>query len=326
MEVLKKIYYDVEQGYISKEKLYKKAKKEDSTITRKKVEEFLSKQKINQVFGRQKKYYNSFIVHEPLIQWQMDVGFFKDKPFFFLIDVFSKKGFARLMKNESAEEVVRLLKEAIKENGKPKTIYSDDGSNFTSSITKNFLENEDIRQILAGGRHAAFVEVFIKTIKGIMEKAYKNITTNLSALVKAVVKNYNNTEHSTIGMEPNEVKPENYEEVHNRIIEKAKVIPSHKQLRPGDNVRVKIEKETFDKGYLIKFSKKIYEIELKKGQRYKLKDKEGLFFNSQLKRVETPDEIEEETEEDKPKKKKRIISRRDKKKLLEQANRYMEMG
>ena len=63
-------------------------------------------------------------------------------------------------------------------------------------------------------------------------------------------------------------------------------------MKAGDFVRIKIEKESFDKGYTMRYSKDIYEIEAKKGQRYQLKDKEGLFYTNQLKRVEAPDDAE----------------------------------
>jgi transposase InsO family protein len=296
MELLKKLYYDPQTGYISTEKLYKKAKERSGEITRKMVKEFISKQKLHQLFGAKRNYYNSFVVREPFIQWQMDVGFFKDKPFLFLVDIFSKIGFARLLKNETAEEVVRVLQEAFSELGKPQTIYSDNGTNFESKITKAFLDKENVKIIFADGRHAAFVEVFIKTIKTIMQKAYKNVTTDLKKLVKAVVANYNDTEHSTIKMKPNDVKPENFEEVYDNILEKAKTIPKSQQLKPGDFVRLKIEKESFDKGYTMRYSKEIYEIESKKGQRYKLKDYDGYFYTNQLKHVQAPDEQEEEVE------------------------------
>jgi uncharacterized protein (DUF4415 family) len=71
-----------------------------------------------------------------------------------------------------------------------------------------------------------------------------------------------------------EVSPENYETVYFNILKKAKSIPKSQQLKPGQFVRIKIEKDLLEKGYSIRFSEDIYEIESKKGQRYQLKGKE----------------------------------------------------
>ena len=43
-ELLRKIYYDVEEGFGSIDKVYKEAKKKDPTITKKIVKEFLDRQ------------------------------------------------------------------------------------------------------------------------------------------------------------------------------------------------------------------------------------------------------------------------------------------
>ena len=46
--MLRKIYYDVEEGFGSIDKVYKEAKKKDPTITKKIVKEFLDRQALRQ--------------------------------------------------------------------------------------------------------------------------------------------------------------------------------------------------------------------------------------------------------------------------------------
>ena len=48
-EILKNIYYDVKTGFISKDKLYKKAREVDNNITLKIVQNFLDNQATYQI-------------------------------------------------------------------------------------------------------------------------------------------------------------------------------------------------------------------------------------------------------------------------------------
>jgi hypothetical protein len=54
-EILKNIYYDVQTGFISKDKLYKKAKEVDNNITLKIVQNVLDNQPTYQITKQTKK-------------------------------------------------------------------------------------------------------------------------------------------------------------------------------------------------------------------------------------------------------------------------------
>jgi hypothetical protein len=301
MDILKEIYYDPKSGFISRDRLYEKVK--DKGITRKQVSEFLDKQKVNQLYGDKKNYYNSFVVPDKNIQWQMDIGFFKNYRILFIVDVFSKWAYFETVKNETGEEVVRVLENAFK-GKKPMTIFADNGKNFESKVVREYLAKNDVAIIYSQGRHASFVERLIRTIKGILQKSYK-VGVSINTLLKNINENYNNTIHRTIKMTPNEGEKEaNRNKVFDAIESVAKKIPVKQELKEGDKVRIKIEKDTFDKGYTMKYSKEVYAIESKVGARYKIEGK--LYYNNQLKRVNDIDDSNELGESKEVKKRKRL--------------------
>lgn len=64
--------------------------------------------------------------------------------------------------------VVNTLKEAIKNNGKPEIINSDQGTQFTSDEYTSFLKEQGIQISMDGKGRAtdsAFIERFVRTIK-----------------------------------------------------------------------------------------------------------------------------------------------------------------
>src|SRR5690349_4974068 len=69
MQTIKKLYFDPKTGFISKDKLYKKAKQVDNTITHALVNEFYKSNATHQIFKRQ-PVKNYFPIH-----YQADIPF-----------------------------------------------------------------------------------------------------------------------------------------------------------------------------------------------------------------------------------------------------------
>ena len=55
MELLNKIYFDSSTGYLGKNKLYRRAKEQDKSITLKLVQEFLDQQAVSQIIKETEK-------------------------------------------------------------------------------------------------------------------------------------------------------------------------------------------------------------------------------------------------------------------------------
>ena len=92
--------------------------------------------------------------------------------------------------------------------GIPKTIYSDQGSEFKNASFQKVLDKHNIKIIFALG-HASFVESFNKTMKNRMMKYMKlKNTDNWAKIMNSVLDAYNNNLHSITKIAPNKVYKE----------------------------------------------------------------------------------------------------------------------
>ena len=87
-----------------------------------------------------------------------------------IIDAYSRYIVGWSISNSSeAEWVVQTLKEAIKENGKPEIINSDQGTQFTSDAYIGFIKSQETIKISMDGKGRAtdnaYIERFFRTIK-----------------------------------------------------------------------------------------------------------------------------------------------------------------
>ena len=71
-ELLRKIYYDVEEGFGSIDKVYREAKKKEPTITKKIVKEFLDRQALRQ--KKKDPKWNSWVANGALETIQVDIA------------------------------------------------------------------------------------------------------------------------------------------------------------------------------------------------------------------------------------------------------------
>ena len=93
-------------------------------------------------------------------------------------------------------------------NRKPNKIWVDHGKEFYNNKFKSFLKNNDIEMYSTFNEGISVVaERFIKTLKS---KIYKHMTTigkNVYFnVLDDIVKDYNNTIHSSIKIKPEDVK------------------------------------------------------------------------------------------------------------------------
>ena len=144
--------------------------------------------------------------------------------------------------------------------GIPKTIYSDQGSEFKNNTFQKLLDKHNIKIIFALG-HASFVESFNKTMKNRMMKYMKlKNTDNWSKIISPVLDAYNNSPHSTTKIAPNKVNKENEIQVLMNISKRAKKKSNYPKLEIGDNVRVPVINKV-KKGYKDSFSMETHKVE-----------------------------------------------------------------
>jgi len=282
--ILKKHYYDIESGYQSAEKLFKKVK--SFKITLKKVKEFIRNQNLNEITATKKKTVNrempsySEVMHVDLV----DMSDYKKQNdsycwMFNAINSFTRVAYSYPLKTKSDKETAVAMKKLIEDSPTFKTVMTDDGSEWKGAFSK-LLKSEGIKHITTAPytpESNGKVERFNKTIKNILFKYFKsNDTYKWVDILPKLVKNYNNTYHRIIKTEPKNVREHNKKKVFANMIKSMinTKVTNDKKLKVGTQVRVWEAKKLFEKSYKKEWSKEIYTIkDIKYGIRNLVYDK-----------------------------------------------------
>ena len=125
--------------------------------------------------------------------------------------------------------------------------------NFTITNLKKFLKENDIEMYSTHNEGKSVVaERFIKTLKNKIYKHMTIISKNVYFdVLDDIVKDYNNTIHSSIKMKPKDVKDNTFVENIEKINEK------DPEFKIGDHVRISKYKNIFSKGYTPNWSEEI---------------------------------------------------------------------
>jgi hypothetical protein len=235
-------------------------------------------------------------------QWQLDLcdmrKYEKDnKDFNWIltkIDCLSRKGDAVALKNKSAGEIIRGLIILFK-NEKPLKIQADKGSEFTNKSVQELLKSLGILFFTANNDvKAAQVERYNKTMKGKMWKHFDFVkNTRWVEVLPKLVESYNKCKHSTIKMAPSEVNKLNMLDVYKTVYGNDQIAQNKFKFQVGDQVRIKKEKLTFEKGYEANFTQELFTISQRNCKPlpvYKVKDIKGeeldsIFYESELVKV-----------------------------------------
>jgi transposase InsO family protein len=266
IELLQNLYNDASLGLTTGQKLYSYLKSNGETgYTLSKINEFLKSLEVNQVLTKRRGDI-SFVAEGPLVQFQIDLIYMPKSWFnngfkyiFACIDVFSKKADMIPLKDREQTTTTKAFEKILGNIGIPKTIYSDQGSEFKNNTFQKLLDKHNIQIIFALG-HAPFVESFNKTMKNRMMKYMKlKNTSNWSKIMSPVLDAYNNSPHSTTKIAPNKVNKDNEIQVSMNINKRAKK-GTYPKLEIGDNVRVPVIHK-IKKGYKDSFSMEIHKLE-----------------------------------------------------------------
>jgi len=163
------------------------------------------------------------------------------------------------MKKRDSKTTAEAIKLLFKKMGVPKTIYSDQGTEFNNKDVLKILEDNNVKIIFALD-HAPFVESFNKTMKNKLYKymAYHD-TANWSDVLDILVDAYNNTPHSSTKIAPNKINQTNQLQARMNMLNRAKV-KNYEPLEVGDVVRVPIINKV-EKGYKQQWSYELHKIQ-----------------------------------------------------------------
>ena len=184
-----------------------------------------------------------------------------------VIDVFSKYGWIRELKNKKTETVTEAFYDILKKsNRKPKMLWTDKGSEFISRYFRNLLGIKKIKPYHTENKEkSSVVERWNRTIK---EKLWKMFTLNNNTVywdkIDKILDDYNNTYHTSIKMTPVEAsKNKNKSKVwYNLYGDLIYLKPDKTKFAIGDNVRIpKNKRKIFDKGYTPNWTEEIFIID-----------------------------------------------------------------
>ena len=193
-----------------------------------------------------------------------------------VIDILSKYGWLVPLKDKTGKSVASALKTIFKER-KPEKMWVDKGKEFYNKDVKELVElysteNEE---------KSSVVERWIRTMKEKMWKYFTDKNTNIYIdILPSLVKDYNNTKHSSIKMTP--VKASKKE---NELTVWKNLYPEHFEIHDinpkfsvGDQVRISKKKKTFEKGYTTRWTEEIFtivEVKRTRPPTYKIADLNG---------------------------------------------------
>ena len=180
-----------------------------------------------------------------------------------VIDVFSKFGWAAPLKFKSGESV-RTGLEALFSQSTPKKLWADHAYEVCNVKVQRLLKKHNIELYSTENEEkCSVIERWNRTIK---TKLWKYFTANGTHrwidILQPLIDKYNSTKHRSIGLTPLDArKPSNYQQVFKNLYFK-KVQQNRKppKYNVGDKVRLAIQKDKFEKAYIINWTDKVYTI------------------------------------------------------------------
>ena len=199
-----------------------------------------------------------------------------------VLDVFSKYGWIVPLKDKKGETVAEAFKKIFKEGRKPQYLWTDKGKEYYNKHVKELLDMNKITLYSTENEEKSSVcERWNRTIKTQMWKQFtiQGNTMYLDMLPK-ILKQYNNTKHSSIKMTPIEAsKKKNEGVVYFNLYGDMETLKQKPKLKIGDMVRIsKYKRKVFDKGYTPNWSEEVFtvdKIQYTNPITYKLKDLRG---------------------------------------------------
>lgn len=181
-----------------------------------------------------------------------------------VINIFSKKAYARALKNKTAQEVTKAMTSVLNILGHPiHRLHVDNGKEFYNSAMQNMLRKQNINMYSTfTTKKASIVERFNRTLKNNMWKQFSfRGSFKWIDILDTLVAIYNNTQHRTIKMKPNEVNRNNEQFLLDTVYRQRSPLRVKKlKFKVDDFVRISKYKHIFDKGYTPNWTTEIFKV------------------------------------------------------------------
>ena len=204
-----------ELGTPGQAKLYRAAKKKGIPVSKIEVRSFLAKKGEKQIFRPLPESKGKTGVEDLGFRAQMDIIDLKysksqgNKNILVVIDVFTRKVWAKPVKNKEPASVAPVLRQILNEMGTPlKIISSDKGNEFKNEVDA-LLEEKDITHRVKSEKYdlnvLSVIDKAIQTLKKRLAESLSDEPGEWATRVHDVVRQYNATEHSTVHDAPKEI-------------------------------------------------------------------------------------------------------------------------
>lgn len=201
-----------------------------------------------------------------------------------VINIFSKKAYARAVKKKSGMNVSQAMDSILREINHPiKNLHVDMGTEFYNRHMTGILEKYNIKMYSTyTTKKASIVERFNRTLKNKMWKRFSlNGSYRWVGMLQSLLDEYNDSKHTTIKMKPNNVSLSNeqnlLENVYNRKWTLMHAVKP--KFRVGDTVRLSKYKHMFEKGYTPNWTAEVFKVKTVQFTNpitYKLVDLDGI--------------------------------------------------
>ena len=185
-----------------------------------------------------------------------------------VIDVFSKFGWIRPLKDKRGQTVADAFRSIFRERArrKPKMLWTDKGSEFFNEIMKDLLSKNGIKLYTTENEEkSSVVERWNKTMK---EQIFRMFSANNNTIyfdkLDKLVDQYNHRFHSSIRMSPAEAsKQKNEGKVFANLFgDLIYAKRGRAKFKVGDKVRIsKYKRKIFDKGFTPNWTEEIFVID-----------------------------------------------------------------
>lgn len=271
-----------------------------------KIQDFLSEQDAYTLHKPARVHFkrNRVFVTKPLKQFQADLcdmqalSKYNDGYNYLLtvIDVFSKKAYARVLKKKTGSEVTKAFESVLQESQIPEKLQTDAGKEFFNKTFQTLIKKHGVTHFsTASDLKASVVERFNRTLKTRMWRYFtaRNTRRYLEVLPD-LLEGYNRSYHKSIKMAPAEVCSENADRVFCNLYGTTPARQRVKmKFKKGDLVRISKLRGVFDKTYEQSFTDETFTVTRgipRAPPVYKLEDYdgepiEGSFYEAELQKV-----------------------------------------